>query len=83
VLGMLYVYETALAEMGPRATQTLSRSTGCTPERGLKFISSHAEADVEHAAGVGKALDAIVEAEHKKAVLNAIKVNYHLLGQLM
>ena len=83
VLGMLYVHETALSEMGPRATQTLSKSTGLNAERGIKFIASHAEADAEHAAGVAQALDMIVEPGHQKALLNAIKVNYHLLGRLM
>ena len=82
VFGMVYVLEETAAELASSAAETLAARLDLEPPKGVSFLSSHGEMDVEHVDELRELLDGLEGPADQAAVIEAARVNYRLFGSL-
>jgi pyrroloquinoline quinone (PQQ) biosynthesis protein C len=83
VLGMLYALEVIASVYGGTLTTALKEALLLEDERGTSFIGSHATLDAEHMDELRQVLDTIEDDEARDAVVESVKVNFHLITRIM
>jgi len=83
VLGMLYTLEVIASVYGGRVADSIARALGRGASRGgFRFLSSHAELDVDHMAKLNRLIKTIDDPAAQQAIVNSTKVNFHQFGHL-
>jgi pyrroloquinoline quinone (PQQ) biosynthesis protein C len=83
VLGMLYALEVVASVYGGQMTAAISESLLLQGDRGISFISSHAELDAEHMADLRVVLNRIEDDEAKQAVIDTTVFNFQQFGRVL
>lgn len=76
-LGMLYTLEVIASVYGGPFASAIRESLLLEGERGVSFISSHAELDAEHMADLRKILNTLEREASREAVVESTLVNFH------
>jgi pyrroloquinoline quinone (PQQ) biosynthesis protein C len=76
-LGMLYTLEVIASVYGGPFAAAIKESLLLEGERGVSFINSHAELDMEHMADLRKILNTLDSASGQAAVVESTLVNFH------
>ena len=74
---MLYTLEVIASVYGGPFAAAIKESLLLEGERGVSFISSHAELDTEHMADLRKILNTLDGAAAQAAVVESALVNFH------
>lgn len=77
VLGMLYTLEVIASVYGGPFAAAIKEALLLEGERGVSFISSHAELDMEHMADLRKVLNTVRGEAAKAAIVESTLVNFH------
>lgn len=83
VLGMLYVLEVISSVYGGAFATAISERLQLGDGRGVTFINSHADLDVQHMAMLRKVIDSVEDAPAQAAVVQSVLVNFHHITRMM
>ena len=82
-LGMLYTLEVVSSVYGGRVSDSIAREIGRRVEDGgFKFLSSHAELDLDHMADLNKLIKTIDNSAAQQAIINSTRVNFYQFSQM-
>lgn len=77
VLGMLYTLEVIASVYGGPFAAAIKESLLLEGERGVSFINSHAELDMQHMADLRKILNTVDGEAARAAIVESTLVNFH------
>ena len=82
VLGMMYTLEVIASVYGGTFSAAIRESLLLEGERGISFISSHAEMDQEHMAELRQVLNTVADEAAREAIVESTLFNFHHLTRL-
>jgi heme oxygenase len=82
-LGMLYVLEVISSVYGGPFATAIKERLQLQNNRGVSFINSHADLDVQHMADLRKVLDPIEDPAAREAIVESALLNFHHITRLM
>jgi len=83
VLGMLYALEVIASVYGGPMTAAIQESLLLEGDRGISFISSHAELDAQHMADLRIVLNGIADEDAKQAIVESTCFNFEQFGKVL
>ncbi len=83
VLGMVYALEVIASVYGGSMTAAIKESLLLEADRGVSFISSHAELDTQHMAELRIVLNSVDDAEAKNAIVESACVNIEQFARIV
>ena len=83
VLGMIYVLEIMAFSYGGKVARSAAAAMNRDIAQGFTFLDSHAELDEDHIMKLKALFSAISNESNDKVLLNSIKVNFHLFGNII
>ncbi len=83
VLGMLYALEVVASVYGGPMTSAIQESLLLEGDRGISFISSHAELDAQHMADLRIVLNDVHDAAAKQAIIESVCFNFEQFGKVL
>ncbi len=83
VLGMLYALEVVASVYGGPMTAAIQESLLLEGDRGITFISSHAELDAQHMADLRIVLNGVHDEAAKQAIIEAVCFNFEQFGKVL
>lgn len=82
-LGMLYVLEVISSVYGGPFATAIRERLQLQGNRGVSFINSHAELDVQHMAELKKVINTVADADAQHHITQCALVNFHHITRLM
>jgi pyrroloquinoline quinone (PQQ) biosynthesis protein C len=82
VLGMMYTLEVIASVYGGTFAAAIRESLLLEGERGVSFISSHAEMDTEHMAQLRVLLNTVTDVAAQEAIVESTLFNFHHFTRL-
>ncbi len=82
VLGMMYTLEVIASVYGGTFASAIRESLLLEGERGVSFISSHAEMDAEHMIELRLVLNTLTDAAAREAIVESTLFNFHHITRL-
>ena len=82
VLGMMYTLEVIASVYGGTFSSAIKESLLLEDERGVSFISSHAELDAEHMIELRKVLNTVTDRDAQEAIVESTLFNFHHFTRL-
>ena len=82
VLGMMYTLEVIASVYGGTFSAAIRDSLLLEGERGISFISSHAEMDAQHMAELRVVLNTVTDAAAHEAIAESVLYNFHHFTRL-
>lgn len=82
VLGMMYTLEVIASVYGGTFSSAIKESLLLEGERGISFISSHAEMDAEHMIELRKVLNTVTDEDAHEAIVESTLFNFHHFTRL-
>ncbi len=83
VLGMLYALEVVASVYGGPMTAAIQESLLLEGDRGISFISSHAELDAQHMADLRVILNAVEDDATKHVIIESVCFNFEQFGKVL
>jgi pyrroloquinoline quinone (PQQ) biosynthesis protein C len=83
VLGMLYVLEVIASVYGGAMTTAIREALLLETDRGISFISSHAELDAKHMAELRVVLNQVHDDDAKNAIVESVGVNFEQFARIV
>ncbi len=83
VLGMLYVLEVIASVYGGSMTTAIQEALLLETDRGISFISSHAELDAKHMEDLRIVLNQVHDDAAKNAIIESVGVNFEQFGRIV
>jgi pyrroloquinoline quinone (PQQ) biosynthesis protein C len=82
VLGMMYTLEVIASVYGGTFSAAIRESLLLEGERGVSFISSHAEMDAEHMVELRIVLNTVSDTAAREAIVESVLFNFHHFTRL-
>jgi len=82
-LGMVYALEVIASVYGGPMTAAITESLLLEGDRGISFISSHAELDAQHMADLRVVLNGVTDDEAKSAIIESSCVNFDQFARIL
>jgi pyrroloquinoline quinone (PQQ) biosynthesis protein C len=82
VLGMMYTLEVIASVYGGTFSAAIKESLLLEGERGISFISSHAEMDAEHMAHLRQVLNTVTDEAARESIVESTLFNFHHFTRL-
>lgn len=83
VLGMVYALEVVASVYGGTMTAAIKESLLLEADRGISFISAHAELDAQHLAELRIVLNDVHDEEAKHAIVESACVNFEQFARIV
>jgi pyrroloquinoline quinone (PQQ) biosynthesis protein C len=83
VLGMIYALEVVASVYGGAMTAAIKESLLLESDRGISFVSSHAELDAQHMAELRVVLNGVHDEEAKAAIVESVCVNFEQFARIV
>ncbi|MEQ1804810.1 MAG: iron-containing redox enzyme family protein [Burkholderiaceae bacterium] len=83
VLGMLYALEVVASVYGGPMTAAIKESLLLEADRGISFVSSHAELDAQHMAELRIVLNGVHGDDAKHAIVESVCVNFDQFARIL
>ncbi len=83
VLGMLYALEVVASVYGGSMTAAIKESLLLEADRGISFVSSHAELDAQHMAELRVVLNGVHDDDAKHAIVESVCVNFDQFARVL
>ena len=82
-MGMVYALEVIASVYGGPMTAAITESLLLEGDRGISFISSHAELDAQHMAELRVVLNEVTDNEAKSAIIESSCVNFDQFARIL
>lgn len=83
VLGMVYALEVVASVYGGPMTAAIKESLLLEADRGISFVSSHAELDAQHMAQLRVVLNGVHDDDAKQAIVESVCVNFDQFARVV
>ena len=82
-LGMVYALEVVASVYGGPMTAAIKESLLLEADRGISFVSSHAELDAQHMAQLRVVLNGVHDDDAKQAIVESVCVNFDQFARVV